>query len=136
MYEFLKAIAAANGWEFDYGRADFHNLYEGVEKIIPYVFLDPVKIKDNDNDSGVTESKTYSGSFMVVYSSKIDEISYDDRYQKYIKPVLDGAMDTIKTSLRCEYFATFKNWNTTEVINIFDYNFDGIICNYEIDVNI
>jgi hypothetical protein len=135
MYEILKAIATAEGWPFDYGRTDFHNLFEASEqKEVSHLFLDPVKVRDVDNDSGVTEQKVYSGSFMILFSSDIDEKSYDDRYQNYIKPIVDGDLLTIKESLRCTYEANFDLWETIEVINVFDYNFDGVICNYQITI--
>lgn len=133
MYEILKAIAAANSWVFTYGRHDFNNLFEGIEKQnTPYLFLDPVKIKDIDNENGVTEQRTYAGSFMVLYSSDIDEESYDARYQAYIKPIVTGALSVIKKYLRCTANATFELWETIEAINVFDYNFDGVLCSYQI----
>lgn len=137
MYEFLKAIAASNNWPFEYARTDFQNLFEEVEQEnVSHIFLDPVEIRDIDNDSGVTEKKAYSGSFLIVYSSDIDEEDYDTRYQKYIKPIVEGDLQTIKDSLRCAYEATFKLWRSTEVINVFDYNFDGILCTYEIILDV
>jgi len=136
MYEILKAIATSKGWVFDYGRADFHNLFEKSEvKNKSHLFLDPVKTRDIDNDSGITEKKVHSGSFMILYSSDIDEKSYDDRYQKYIKPIVQGDQKTIKNSIRCSYQVSFDLWEIVEVINIFDYNFDGIIVTYQLTID-
>lgn len=135
MYEALKAIAAAiaNDWPFEYGRHDFHNLFSEVEKKnTPHLFLDPVQIQDIDNDNGVTEQQIQSGSFMIMYSSDIDETDYDARYQQYIKPILLQAMKTVKDSLRCGYDVTFDQWKTVEVINVFDYNFDGVLCTFQL----
>jgi len=135
MYEILKAIATSKGWVFDYGRTDFHNLHEAVEvKNKSNLFLDPVKTRDVDNESGVTEKKVHSGSFMILRSSDIDEKSYDDRYQKYIKPIVQADLKAIKDSIRCTYEATFDLWETVEVINVFDYNFDGIIVTYQLTI--
>lgn len=136
MYEILKALAAVNGWVFDYGRHDFHNLHEAAEqKNVSHIFLDPVEIRDIDNDSGVTEQKVYSGSFMILYSSDIDEESYDDRYQDYIKPIVTGDLKTIKDEIRCGYEVTFDLWKTVEVVNVFDFNFDGVICTYQLTID-
>lgn len=136
MYEILKALAAANNWGFEYGRHDFQNLHEAAEqKNVSHIFLDPVKIRDIDNDSGVTEKKVFSGSFMILYSSDIDEKSYDDRYQDYIKPIVTGDLLTIKDNIRCNNEVVFDLWETVEVINIFDYNFDGVICTYQLTID-
>lgn len=137
MYEILKAIAAAQGWGFDYGRKDFHNLYEAAEqKGVSHIFLDPVKIKDIDNDEGVTEKKQYSGSFMVVFSSDVDEKSYEDRYEDYIKPNIKSHLKTVKDEIRCGYEVVFDSWETVEVINALDYNFDGVICTYKVTIDV
>ena len=133
MYEILKAFAASNNLPFEYGRADFNNLHDSAEqKNVSHIFLDPVEISDIDNDSGVTEKKVHSGSFMILYSSDIDEISYDDRYQKYIKPIVTGNLISIKDELRCNSEVVFDMWKIQEVINIFDYNFDGVICTFQL----
>lgn len=136
MYEILKAFAIVKEWEFDYGLADFNNLFNGEEKInTPYLFLDPVQISDSDNDSGVCEKKIHAGHFTLLYSSDIDEVSYDERFQKYIKPIIDGAITEIKENIVCNYDAKIDNWKITEVINIFDYNFDGIICDFQVTID-
>ena len=136
MYDFLKAIAVANNWIFFYGRSDFENLFnEDEQKGVEHIFLDPVKIKEINSDFGVVEKLNYSGSFMVVLSSDIDEIDYDTRYQNYIKVILQNAIPTIKESLRCDYQAFFDNWESLEVINVLDYNFDGVIITYSVTID-
>lgn len=136
MYEILKAIATAQSWVFNYGRRDFQNLFKANEqKSVSHIFLDPVKIRDIENEDGVTEQKVHSGSFMILFSSDIDEEDYDARYQKYIKPIVTGDLKTIKEEIRCNYEATFDLWETTEIVNVFDYNFDGVICTYQITID-
>lgn len=136
MYEILKAIATAQSWVFTYGRHDFQNLFKANEqKNVSHLFLDPVKVRDIDNDSGVTEQKVHSGSFMILFSSDIDEEDYEARYIKYIKPIMTGDLQIIKDEIRCNYEASFDLWEITEVINIFDYNFDGVICTYQVTID-
>lgn len=136
MYEFLKDLAAANGWPFDYGRSDYHNLFRGAEqKELTHIFLDPVGTTDVDNDSGVVEKVIHSGLFFIVFSSDIDEKSYNDRYQDYIKPILDGDLKLIKNELGCNNNISINLWEKLEVINFLDYNFDGIICTYKITID-
>lgn len=137
MYDILKEFSELQEWVFTYARQDFQNLFDEVEKKeIPHIFLDPVEIEDNENDSGVVESKIYSGSFMIVLSSDFDEENYEVRYQKYIKPILDEAVIKTKDFIRCgEDDVSFNLWKTIEVINSLDYNFDGVIVNYNLTID-
>lgn len=135
MYQILKDICQVEEWVFTYARKDFQNLFNGEEeKLKPYVFLDPVEIEDNENDMNVVESKTYSGDFMIAVSSDIDEVSYEERYEKYIKPLIDESIKTLKHSIRCSQDVKFNLWRTIEVINALDYNFDGLIVKYNITI--
>jgi hypothetical protein len=135
MYDILKTICTAESFPFVYARRDFQNLYNEVEqKNVPHLFLDPVIIEDVVNDMNVIEGKIYSGDFMVLVSSDIDEESYDARYQNHIKPLIDSAVATIKETIRCGQEVTFNLWRTIEVINAFDYNFDGLIVSYNITI--
>ena len=138
MYEILKAIAAANNWGFFYARRDFANLEDlsEAEAAKPQLFLDPVKIKENENDTNVIESLTYTGTFVLVASSSLDELSYDYRYQTYIKPLIDNQLQTIKDTIRCGYDVKFNHWEYDEIINLFDYGFDGVLLHYRITVSI
>lgn len=136
MKEIIEQIAAANGWGFEYGRKDFLNLFNEVEdKSKVYIFLEPSVIEDNDNDTGLTESQTFSGFMTVVYSSDIDEESYEARYENYIKPIVSEAVKTLKEEIRCGQDVTFTQWKKTEVINIFDYNLDGVIITYNLTID-
>lgn len=131
MYEILKAIATAQGWNFEYGRRDFDNLFSEIEdKTQKYLFLDPVKTKRVKNKEGVVEAETQQGTFMILMSSSLDELSYNDRYNTYIKPLIDTDNAIIEEAIRCGYDAEVKEWTITEVINLFDYNFDGIIVSF------
>lgn len=136
MYEILKEIALANGWAFTYARKDFANLYDEIEvSDKPYIFLDPVVIEDAENDSDVLEATIHSGSFMLVMSSDLDDADYNDRYEDYIKPLLEGAARDLKDWIRCgSRNIDFNLWKKTEVINAFDYNFDGLIVSYNITI--
>lgn len=136
MYEILKAISAVNGWVFTYARKDYQNLFDETEqKNLSHIFLDPVEVEDNENDTGIVESRTHAGFFMILFSSDIDELSYDDRYQQHIKPIVEGNLITLKDAIRCGYNVEFNQWKKTEVINAFDYNFDGVLVSYNITID-
>jgi hypothetical protein len=141
MKEILETLSAAEGWVFDYGRSDFHNLIDESKKDEAdadriFLLLDPVKIKKNMNDSGVVESITYSGSFVLLLSSDVDEVSYDFRYENYIKPLRANQLESIENELTCGQEATIQEWNETEVINVLDNNFDGIIVSYVVRIEL
>ena len=133
MYDILKTIATTNSYPFCYARKDYANLFDEVElPNIAHIFLDPIVIDSTFDDQNSEESKTYSGSFMILASSDIDEQDYDTRYQTYMKPLLNGASEIIKTAIQCEGSVNITLWRETEIINIFDYNLDGIVVTYVI----
>jgi hypothetical protein len=137
MYEILKALAAVENWVFEYGRTDFQNLYNGLDnKNVSHLFLDPPERSKKRNDSGVVESIVYSGNFMLLYSSDIDETSYEYRYTNYIKPILDSQIAIIEEDLICEHEATLEEWKELEVINMFDQNLDGVLVTYRVSIDV
>lgn len=135
MYEILKQICADNDYPFTYARSDFQNLFDEVEeKGVPHLFLDPITVSDNFSDMGVVEVKNYTGSFLLVVSSDLDEESYQYRFDNYIKPIINQAMEVIQEGIRCADVVTFDRWQVTEVINVFDYNFDGVAVQFSISI--
>ena len=138
MYEILKAIATANNWPFMYARRDWRNLYEDIErKGVNHIFVDPVTTKKSKGDMGVTESITYSGSFLILRDSDLDDDNYEFRYTEYIKPILDEDLEEkIEDILRCEHEAKLDMWEITEVINITDHNLDGVLVTYSISIDV
>ncbi|WP_067151027.1 hypothetical protein [Pseudotamlana agarivorans] len=134
MYEIFKNISIVNDWIFQYARQDFQNLYDSDELTKVHLLVDPIKILTNFDDYGGAESTDYSGSFMLVKSSDIDE-DYDTHYQNYIKPIINDSTDIIKNYVKCETNFTLVSWSTIEIINALDYNFSGVIVNYTISDN-
>lgn len=132
MYEFLKNVSQDNGYVFTYARRDFANLYdEDIDKEIPHIFLDPVVIESTYDEFGNIESKTYSGHFMLLMSSDLADEDYEERYQTHIKPLLQQAETNIIKEVACTNLE-IRFWRTTEIINVFDFNFDGLIINYQL----
>jgi len=131
MHDLIEDICTANGWGFEYGRRDFDNLYDEEMSEDVRVFLDPVTIDEEINEQGVTEHQTYSGSFMMLKSSDVDEKSYEDRYQDYILDLKDTINTTLKNAIICKGML-IKSWKVQEVINVFDFNFDGLLITYSV----
>lgn len=132
MYEFLNNIALDNNFVFEYSRTDYQNLYDGMANDKIHLFVDPIIIDSTFSDSG-NETKTYSGKFMLLLSSDIDE-DYSTKYTTYIKPLLDNGTQSIKNNLLCGDYQINK-FQTIEIINLFDNNLDGILVNYSVTVN-
>jgi hypothetical protein len=136
MKEFLEAIAVANNWPFEYGRSDFHNLFDEIEQVgVNHLFLDPVEINTLRNDSGSVEVIIYTGRFMLLKSSDIDEVDYNYRYENYIKPIIENDLPIIEDSLICDNEATLSEWKVIEVVNLFDYNLDGVLITFKVEIN-
>lgn len=127
VYKFLKNVAANAEWGFEYSRQDYQNLFDEIENNKPYLFVDPITIDSKFSDSG-NEKKTYSGKFMLLLSSDVDE-SYSDKYNDYIKPLLDTNLQILKDELACTDYQ-IQYFRTLEVINLFDQNLDGVLVNY------
>lgn len=129
MYNFLKTIANDNDWVFEYAPADYQNLYNKATTDKIHLFIDPITIDSKFSDSG-TETQTFSGYFMLLFSSDVDE-DYTTKYEAYIKPLITSGTQVIKDSFLCANMQINK-FQTTEVINRFDFNLDGILVNYNI----
>lgn len=131
----LKNIAIQNNWHFEYGRADFHNLYDAESKAAVHVFLDPVQTRQAFSPLGAKLSDTYSGRFMLLQQSHPDEAYHNNtgtgRYEKTIKPLVEQTLPVIQDRLACLDYEILE-WNTTEVINMFDFNADGVIVQFSL----
>ncbi|MFV8339142.1 hypothetical protein ACNQGL_07710 [Flavobacterium sp. LB3P21] len=131
MYELLQLIAINNNWVFEYSRSDYQNLYNGMEISKIHLFVDPITIDSQFSDSG-SETKTYTGKFMLLVSSDVDE-AYLTKYVDHIKPLITDSTQIIKDSILCSDYEINK-FQTVEVINLFDVNLDGILVNYSITI--
>tara|TARA_R110000824_G_scaffold234004_4_gene422445 strand:- start:1708 stop:2118 length:411 start_codon:yes stop_codon:yes gene_type:complete len=136
MYTLLKTIATAESYEFMYARRDFQNLLTTIPTGQTHLILDPVEITETFDEFNVVTGKQYSGQFLLVVSSDIDKGDYEDRYIDEIQPLLTGAIETIKSSLKCTGSVDIQLWRTVEVINMFDYNVDGISVTFQVLENV
>ena len=131
MYNELKIIAETNNFEFIYARRDFQNLNRGsedLEKI--FLFLDPIQKNDQFDEYSNLLSTSYNGTFMLVKQSKLGD-KYQHRFETTIRPLLEEKLNIITDSFGCTDYS-IDSWNTTEIINVFSQNFDGVIVSYSI----
>ncbi len=132
MYEFLKNLAEDNDWVFEYSRADYQNLYDEMTSDVIHLFVDPITTSSSFTDSGFEEKSSY-GKLMILVSSDVDE-DYKQKYDNHIKPIIDGALQVLKDTLVCAD-ANIQKFETIEVINLFDFNLDGVLVNYNVILN-
>ncbi len=132
MYDFLNDLAIANDWVFEYSRSDYQNLYNEMVTNKVHLFVDPITIDSEFSDTNVEIKSTCSGKLMLLLSSDVDE-TYQTKYTNYIKPIIDDAVGVMKTVMRCESFVINK-FQCIEVINVLDYNLDGVLINYNITI--
>lgn len=141
--EILEATAITLGWEFDYGREDFHNWAHKLPAFAEdqiYMFVDPITdeaVYEQSSLGGYTANR-YSGRLMILRNSDLDE-EYDDdaggdgKYQLYIEPLKTAVKTGVfNFEIRCTYGLVIERWEVIEVINMFSENFDGILLNYQV----
>jgi len=128
------ALSQVPVWGFEYARNDYQNLIDSTDFIADalegygvgetVMFVDPIKRGVNSRNE-----KTYTGSFMVLTKSDLDK-TYDERHLLFIEPLISLLMVSFRNKLKCEY--DVNTWDSTEVINMFDWNADGLLITYSI----
>lgn len=131
MYDFLKDIADNNDWVFEYSRSDYQNLYDEMVNDKVHLFVDPITIESSFSPSNI-ETKSFSGKLMLLMSSDVDE-DYNEKYLNKIKPLIDNALNNLKSTMLCAEIQINK-FQVLEVINLFDFNLDGILVNYNVTI--
>lgn len=126
-------FALSKGWRFVNARRDYQNLVDATNFVADEVegysvgetvlFLDPV-IRKTEKD-GIR----YSGNFMVLTKSDFDD-DYESRQIKYIDPLVEVVMKSMFNKLRCDF--DVDGWQAIEVINVFDFNADGLSINFNL----
>ncbi|TRX34958.1 hypothetical protein FNW52_12515 [Flavobacterium sp. ZT3R18] len=96
-----------------------------------HLFVDPITIDSSFSDSGY-ETKTYTGKYMLLVSSDIDE-GYKDKFDNNIRPLITNSNQFVKDSILCSDYQINK-FQTMEVINLFDFNLDGVLVTYSITI--
>tara|TARA_R110002167_G_scaffold81296_2_gene222667 strand:+ start:3685 stop:4110 length:426 start_codon:yes stop_codon:yes gene_type:complete len=132
--ERIEAACTTLGYEFDYGRADFQNLNSNLDVNKTYLMLDPIRRKVVRGGTGSVRGYVYRGHFMLLRKSSLDEVysgAEDAKYEKHISP-LYTALDALDLNLlgcSLDYQTEFES---TEIVNVFSENMDGLVVNYTI----
>lgn len=120
-------------WKPVYARKDYQNLIDATDFVADSIkgyavgetmlVIDPIKRKNRKSNLD------YSGYFMVLTKSNLDE-TYDEKYSLYIEPLLEIIHRTVYNSLNCDFDVI--QLESTEVINMFDWNADGLLVTYQL----
>mgnify|MGYP003670900834 CR=1 FL=1 len=138
--EVFEERATNLGWTFSYGNKANQNLIQGdlvTDKI--YLLLDPVKRTRVFSEFGGTGTTSFSGSFLLLKKSTIDQQYYEGqgteagKYKENIKPLLQTEIPKLENVLNCEDYKV-NEWSIVDVVDIFDFNADGIIVTYNISI--
>ena len=133
------------GWKFYYGRRDFQNLVETESEndATYYFYLDPITRSPIYSKAGLpTDETEYEGRFMLLTKSDLDQ-EYDaqtdertkekGKWLTHIKPKLEKVFGEFERKLVCDDIE-IQRMSTTDVINMFDENMDGILVNFKFKV--
>ncbi|WP_462250449.1 hypothetical protein [Ekhidna sp.] len=139
MKEYLENIAADQGWLFVHGREDYFQ-YDNNDVNNPmnmgtddvFIGLDPITAEPNiSQNSGVRQSNRWTGRFMIMMRSDIDE-SYKSKYDNYIS-VVDEHLKTIEKKLTCAGL-TINRFSSIDGINRLFENCDGKIVTFDVTI--
>ena len=106
-----------------------------------YFLLDPIIRVPTFSEFGGRGNITFTGSFMLVVKSTIDNVydnqkgqdATDGKYQKNIKPLLEIELLKLEDSINCSDYQ-ITGWSIVDAVNALDANMDGIIVTYGISV--
>lgn len=137
LVEILRTKTESIGWVFHYGRADFQNLIETDNENDKkwYFFLDPIST-ENTNPSLVINT----GNYMILSKSDLDQV-YDNqqevnpnqgKFRLNILPKKQYIKNEFRNLLECQGNLEVTKSITTDIINFFDDNLDGVLVNFTI----
>lgn len=130
----FEEIATAEGWGFIHARRDFQNLMDAAAFVADSVegygpgetvmVLDPIKRRTNKDNA-----RTFTGNVMILTKADLDG-TYEEKYNKNVAPLLEKVHKQIPAILNCIY--DVEHWESIEVINVFDFNADGLSISFNL----
>lgn len=125
--------ATSQSWGYEYARRDYQNLIDATnfvaDAIDGYGVGETIMIVDPVRRSPHSNGITYTGSFMVLTKSDLDD-DYASRKTKYIDPLLEILLKNMNNKLACSF--DVNQWEAIEVINMLDWNADGLLITFNL----
>jgi hypothetical protein len=140
LVEILEQHSATLNWIFSYGNKANQNLMQAT--LVPnkiYLILDPVKRKRAFSEFGGTGDTTFTGSFLLLRASTIDQMYYEGqgtergKYKENIRGILGFYLESLEAILNCGDLK-INDWSIVDIVDVFDFNADGVVVTYNISV--
>ena len=130
------------GWKFSYGNEANINLLgdeDAFEADKLYFLLDTIKRDPEFSEFGGTGEVEFSGNFMLVIKSDLDniydnqkEVDYTEgRYEKNIRPIIETDLVLFQDYVNCSDYE-ITSWSILDGINLLDINLDGVIVTFTV----
>lgn len=140
LVDIFRGYAEGLGWLFSYGNSANRNLI--VSNLIveqKYFLLDTITRSKSNSEFGGTGEITFSGSFMLVVKSDLDNV-YDNqkqqdrikgKYTKNIKPLLETDLVLFENLVNCSQYE-ITSWSIVDAVNALDLNTDGVVVTFTV----
>lgn len=138
----LKNIATNRlAMDFAYGDKPSLNLKDGTVNDKYCFWLLPVENKPQLNDFNKVIANSWDVALFLCIKADMDggtpdengEDYYNEKWTKSIKPLYDTqALNNLTKAFTCIESLTLTNLISKEVINLFDYNMDGLYITFTI----
>lgn len=130
------------GWYFSYGNSANRNLLGDEDGFVAdklYFLLDTITRGKEFGEFGGTGDVTFSGNFMLVIKSDLDEV-YDNqkdiaftdgKYEKNIRPIIETSLVAFEDYVNCSDYE-ITSWSYIDAVNVLDLNLDGVIVTFTV----
>lgn len=132
--ETLKAVADKKGYEYRIGAEHWQNLIDGEDDSgkafadrKKYLMFFQEREEETMGDFGTIQSERITGVFFLAVRSRMDDPSFEHKYDNHIKPLKDLAK-----TLRDEEFSCLTNYKLRQYTleswreDYIDTNFDCV----------
>ncbi len=127
-------------WYFSYGNAANRNLLSSdLEADKLYFLMDTITRDKETSEFGGTGEVTFTGNFMLVIKSNLDnvydnqkDVAYTDgKYDKNIRPIIETNLVEFEDYINCSNYE-ITSWSFIDAVNVLDMNLDGVIVTFTV----
>jgi len=135
-------VEDVHDWYFSYGNASNRNLLgdqEGFQSNKLYFLLDTITRVPTFSENGGRGDISFSGNFMLVVKSDLDQIFdnqkeqvyTDGKYEKNIRPIIETNLVAFEDYINCSDYE-ITSWSFIDAVNVLDLNLDGVIVTFTV----